>query len=89
MLEQALTTVATDRPGRRQGLGLELRESAYGTLVGHDGDIPGYSIVVRSSRDGRRQAIVATNVKFGTPRVDEALDEALDAAVEVGFAPGR
>ncbi len=89
VLDQALTTVPTGRPGRRQGLGLELREGPHGALVGHDGDIPGYSIVVRSSRDGRRQAIVATNVKFATPRVDDALDEALDTAVEVGLAPGR
>ena len=89
LLRQALTTVPTDRPGRRQGLGIELRDTPYGTLAGHEGDIPGYSIAVLSALDGRRQAVVATNVKFGPPEVDAAFDDALDAAARAAFAGRR
>ena len=89
LLREALTTVPADRAGRRQGLGVELLDSPYGTLVGHDGDIPGYSIAVLSSLDGGRQAVVATNVKFGRPRVEAAFDDALDAAARAAFASRR
>ena len=60
-----------------------------GTLVGHDGDIPGFSVQARSSRDGRRQAVLAVNVKFGPPAVDDALDAAMDSALDAVFAGKR
>ena len=41
-----------------------LRDTPYGTLVGHEGDIPGFSIKALSSLDGRHQAVVAINMKF-------------------------
>jgi D-alanyl-D-alanine carboxypeptidase len=82
---QALTTVATGQPGRRYGLGIELRQTPLGTLAGHDGDILGFSVRVRSSLDGRRQAIVAVNAKFAPDAVEPALDAALDATVRAAL----
>lgn len=84
-LRQALETVPTGRPGRRYGLGLDVRRTPYAWLVGHEGDIAGFSMKALSSPDGRRQAVVAVNVKFGPPRVDDALDAAMDVAVRVAF----
>lgn len=78
---QALTTVPTGRPDRRYGLGIERYGTRQGSLVGHDGDIVGFSVRVRSTPDGRRQAIVATNAKFAPEAVDSALDTALEAAI--------
>ena len=77
-------TVATGRPGRRYGLGIERFDTARGPLVGHDGDVVGFSVRVRSSPDGRRQAIVAVNAKFAPEAVGPAVDAALDAAVRAG-----
>ena len=59
LLKQALSGVETGRPGRRFGLGLELRDTPYGTLVGHEGDVPGFSIKAllepgRAAPGGRR-----------------------------------
>jgi hypothetical protein len=54
-------------------------------LIGHDGDVPGFSIVALSDRDGRRQAVVAVNMKFAAPAVDAAFDEAVDAAGRLAF----
>jgi D-alanyl-D-alanine carboxypeptidase len=88
-LRRALTTVPTGRPGRRAGLGLEVRRTPHGLLAGHDGDILGFSIRALSSRDGRRQAVVAVNVKFAPAAVDDAFDEAMDAALDAAFANGR
>ena len=89
LLRAALETVSTGRPGRRYGLGLNVDRTPRGTLVGHDGDIPGFSVQARSSRDGRRQAVLAVNVKFGPPAVDDALDAAMDSALDVAFAGKR
>ena len=86
LLREALSGVETGRPGRRYGIGLDLRASPYGTLVGHEGDVPGFSIKAMSSRDGRRQAVVAVNMKFAPPAVDDAFDAAGDAAVRAAFA---
>jgi D-alanyl-D-alanine carboxypeptidase len=54
-------------------------------LIGHDGDVPGFSIVALSDRYGRRQAVVAVNMKFAAPAVDAAFDEAVDAAGRLAF----
>ena len=89
LLRAALETVSTGRPGRRYGLGLNVDRTPRGTLVGHDGDIPGFSVQARSSRDGRRQAVLAVNVKFGPPAVDDALDAAMDSALDAAFAGKR
>lgn len=89
LLREALTTVSTGRSGRRYGLGLDVRDSSYGMLVGHEGDIPGFSVKALSSPDGRRQAVVAVNAKFAPAGVDGALDAAMDAAVHAAFAPER
>jgi D-alanyl-D-alanine carboxypeptidase len=85
LLREALRTVDTGQPGRRYGLGIEARKSPFGTLIGHEGDILGFSIKALSSRDGRRQAIVAVNEKFATDAVDHAFDAAEDAAVRAAF----
>lgn len=85
LLGQALSGVDTGTPKRRYGFGLELRDTPYGTLVGHEGDIPGFSIKALSSRDGRHQAVVAVNMKFAPPAVDDAFDAAGDAAVRAAF----
>jgi len=53
--------------------------------VGHEGDVPGFSIKALSSLDGRRQAVVAVNVKFAPPAVEDAFDAAGDAAVAAAF----
>jgi D-alanyl-D-alanine carboxypeptidase len=81
LLSAALDVVPTGRPGRGYGLGLDVYETSHGTLVGHDGDVPGFSVKALSTRDGRRQAVVAANAKFGPPAVEEALDGALDVAM--------
>ncbi|MEZ5120720.1 MAG: serine hydrolase domain-containing protein [Solirubrobacterales bacterium] len=82
LLHEALTTVPTSNPRRRNGLGLAVEKTPTGTFVGHDGDILGFSIEALSTPDGRHQAIVATNAKLAPPAVDHALDEAMDAALE-------
>jgi len=85
LLRQALAGVETGRPGRRYGFGLELRDTPYGTLVGHEGDLPGFSIKALSSRDGRRQAVVSVNLKFAQPAVEDAFDAAGEAAVRGAY----
>jgi D-alanyl-D-alanine carboxypeptidase len=85
LLREALAAVPTGRPGRSYGLGLNVRDSPYRTLVGHDGDVPGFSIVALSDRDGRRQAVVAVNMKFAPPSVDAAFEAAVDAAARFAF----
>jgi D-alanyl-D-alanine carboxypeptidase len=88
-LRAALTTVPTGRPAWRQGLGIRVYDTPHGTLVGAEGDILGFSIRAMASPQGRRQAVVATNLKFGPPAVDDALDAAMDAAAAATFAePG-
>jgi D-alanyl-D-alanine carboxypeptidase len=85
LLRDALDAVPTGRAGRSYGLGLNVRDSPYGPLVGHDGDMLGFSIVALSDRDGRRQAVVAVNMKFAPPAVDAAFDAAVDAAGRAAF----
>jgi D-alanyl-D-alanine carboxypeptidase len=85
MLREALTGVETGRPGRRSGLGVELRDTPHGTLIGHEGDIPGFSIKALSSRDARHQAVVAVNMKFGPEAVEDVFDAAGEAAVRAAF----
>jgi D-alanyl-D-alanine carboxypeptidase len=53
LLREALTGVPTGRPGRLYGLGLDLHASPRGTLVGHDGQVPGFDVRARFSPDGR------------------------------------
>jgi D-alanyl-D-alanine carboxypeptidase len=90
LLQQALAGVETGQDGRRYGFGLKLRDTRYGTLVGHEGDLPGFSIKALSSRDGRHQAVVAVNLKFAPPAVEDAFDAAGEAAVRAAFkAHGR
>ena len=84
-LRAALTMVETGSPGRRYGLGIEARDSRFGPLIGHEGDILGFSIKAVSSPDGRRQAVIAVNAKFATDAVDDAFDAAADAAARVAF----
>ena len=84
-LREALSMIETGQPGRRYGLGIEARDSRFGPLVGHEGDIPGFSIKAVSSPDGRRQAVVAVNAKFATEAVDDAFDAAADAAAAAAF----
>jgi D-alanyl-D-alanine carboxypeptidase len=44
------------------GLGLSIEHLSCGTAYGHTGDIPGYRNVVWASADGRRVAVVMTNL---------------------------
>jgi D-alanyl-D-alanine carboxypeptidase len=81
LLREMLAAVPTGRPGRRYGLGLNVFTTSKGVLVGHDGQVPGYDVRARSSRDERRQAVVAANVKFAPPGVEDALEAALEVAV--------
>lgn len=85
LLRQALSGVDTGRPGRRYGFGLELRDTPYGTLVGHEGELPGFSVKALSSLDGRHQAVIAMNMKFTPPAVEDAFDAAWDAALRAAF----
>lgn len=84
-LRQALTTVATGQEGRRAGLGIEVSDSPYGPLVGHEGDMLGFSTKALSSPDGRRQTVLAVNVKFAPDAVDHAFDAAAAAATRAAF----
>jgi D-alanyl-D-alanine carboxypeptidase len=85
LLRQALAGVDTGQPGRRYGFALELRETRFGRLAGHEGDLPGFSIKAYSSLDGRPQAVIAVNMKFAPPAVEDAFDAAADAAVRAAF----
>jgi D-alanyl-D-alanine carboxypeptidase len=78
---EALRAVDTGQPGRGYGLGIERYDTPDGPFAGHDGDIVGFSVRVRSTLDGRHQAIVAVNAKFAPEAVEPALDAALEAAV--------
>ena len=89
LLRAALTTVPANRPDRRYGLGLDVQTTPYGVLVGHSGDIAGFAAELRSSRDGRRQAVVVANLKFGSPAADDAFDAAMDAATDSAFGTGH
>ena len=61
LLRQALAGVETGRPGRRYGFGLELRDTPYGTLVGHEGDVPASrSRPSRAGTDGARPSSRST-----------------------------
>ena len=84
-LRQALTTVPTGQEGRRAGLGIEVSDSPYGPLVGHEGDMLGFSTKALSSPDGRRQLVIAVNAKFAPDAVDDAFDAAADDAARVAF----
>jgi D-alanyl-D-alanine carboxypeptidase len=72
--------VDTGHPGRRYGLGVFIRDTPCGTLIGNEGDIAGFSNIVMSSEDGTRTAVVMVNAKFAPAAVDDALDRAADAA---------
>jgi D-alanyl-D-alanine carboxypeptidase len=74
--------VKTGVDGRRYGLGVFLRDSPCGTLVGNDGDILGFSNNVQSTLDGTRTAVVMVDEMFAPDAVGDAFDHAVDAGAE-------
>ena len=80
MRRAMLDGVATGRPGRRSGLGVELERTPHGLRVGHAGDVLGFSVELFSDARGGCTAIAATNLKLAPPAVGDALDAAEAAA---------
>lgn len=78
LLAAMMTPVPTSPPGFfRYGLGLMVPELPFGRLAGHDGDIPGFSNIVFSTQDGRRQFGIMLNEHYAPPAVSDAFYQAL------------
>jgi D-alanyl-D-alanine carboxypeptidase len=86
LLTEMKTTVATDSPDTRYGLGLFEFASPCGPLYGNDGDIAGYSTRAMASVDGTRQIELTINASAAPAAVEAPLRSAIDAAVRLGFA---
>ncbi len=87
LLAAMTTTVPTGRPSLSYGLGLLVRETPAGRLIGHDGDLPGFLNIVFSTEDGRRQFGLMRNEQFAPPAVEEAFGQAV-IAIAMGLLGG-
>ncbi|MFE6870400.1 serine hydrolase domain-containing protein [Kitasatospora sp. NPDC057692] len=77
----AAMMAATPQSEGRYGLGLERATTDCGVLWGHTGGIPGYSTVLYTSGDLRRQLAVSMNGKgLSTPPATREAYERLEAA---------
>jgi hypothetical protein len=56
----------------REAMGLEVIDLPSGRLVGHGGDVLGFSNAVFSTEDGRRQFGLMRNLNLAPPAVMEA-----------------
>jgi D-alanyl-D-alanine carboxypeptidase len=76
LLPEMTSPVPTGPPGFGYGLGVTVIDTPAGRLIGHGGAIPGFSNVVLSTADGRRQVAVMMNEYFSPPAVSDAYDQA-------------
>jgi hypothetical protein len=59
----------TSPPPIREAMGLEVLELPSGRLVGHAGDVLGFSNAIFSTQDGRRQFGLMRNLLLAPPAV--------------------
>jgi D-alanyl-D-alanine carboxypeptidase len=71
----------TSPPPFREAMGLEVIDLPFGRLLGHGGDLPGFSNAVFSTEDGRRQFGLMMNLYLAPPAVQAAY---LQAYVAIG-----
>jgi D-alanyl-D-alanine carboxypeptidase len=71
-----------DVPGQRYGLGLMSYPTSCGLAWGHNGAFPGYHTVAFTSPNGKRQAVIWTNLdpSSETPAAYEQIYKLLDTA---------
>jgi D-alanyl-D-alanine carboxypeptidase len=81
LLAEMATPNPTSPPPFRQAMGLEVIDIPGGRLLGKGGDSPGFSNIVFSTEDGRRQYAVMTNLYQAPPAVQQAY---LQAVVTIG-----
>jgi D-alanyl-D-alanine carboxypeptidase len=72
LLAEMKTTVATEWPGSRYGLGLIVSDSRCGRLIGHGGTMPGYQNTMLSSEDGSRQITLMVPFSVAPESMGEA-----------------
>jgi D-alanyl-D-alanine carboxypeptidase len=76
LLAEMATPNPTSPPPLREAMGLEVLELPSGRLVGHAGDILGFSNAIFSTQDGRRQFGLMRNLNLAPPAVVEAYTQA-------------
>jgi hypothetical protein len=69
----------TSPPPFREAMGLEVIDLPFGRLLGHAGDLPGFSNAVFSTEDGRQQFGLMINLYLAPPAVQAAYLQALAA----------
>jgi D-alanyl-D-alanine carboxypeptidase len=79
LLAEMATPNPTSPPPLREAMGLEVIDLPVGRLLGHGGDLPGFSNVVFSTEDGRRQFGLMMNLYRAPPAVEAAYLQALVA----------
>jgi len=78
------TTVLSEGPNHRYGLGVDEYRSPCGTVWGHDGALPGYRSDNYTDESGRRTVSVLSTTHFGlvvSPEANAAEAELVDAAI--------
>jgi D-alanyl-D-alanine carboxypeptidase len=87
LLAQMKTTVpAWEGTGVRRGLGLIESPSECGRVLGHGGDIAGFSNVFQNSGDGTRQAAIVVNASAAPEAVGEFRGAAREQALSEALA---
>jgi D-alanyl-D-alanine carboxypeptidase len=83
LLGQMMTTVVDETSGTVYGLGIQRKETACGTVWGHQGNFPGYLMESFSSPDARTQVTVAYNLDPHSmePASQVAVEQLLDGAL--------
>ena len=77
LLAEMATPNPTSPPPFREAMGLEVIDTPGGRLLGHGGDVPGFSNAVFSTEDGRRQFGLMMNLYKAPPAVQAAYLQAL------------
>jgi D-alanyl-D-alanine carboxypeptidase len=72
LLAEMATPNPTSPPPIREAMGLEVLELPSGHLVGHAGDVLGFSNAVFSTQDGRQQFGLMRNLNLAPPAVQAA-----------------
>jgi D-alanyl-D-alanine carboxypeptidase len=79
LLTEMATPNPTSPPPFREAMGLEVIDLPFGRLLGHAGDLPGFSNAVFSTEDGRQQFGLMINLYLAPPAVQAAYLQALAA----------
>ncbi|MET1072888.1 MAG: serine hydrolase domain-containing protein, partial [Umezawaea sp.] len=84
LLAEMRTTVPSEGPDHRYGLGVDEYRSPCGTVWGHDGALPGYRSDNYTDETGRRTVSVLSTTHFGlvvSPEANAAEAKLVDAAI--------